>query len=278
MTVQTHSFHIGDFHCIAINDGDLFMGPSSIFFGGSSPDELTAALKQYNLSAEGLNLPCTCLYIDTGESHVLIDSGSGHETKHSQLGQLFAGLEQEAISTESITHVILSHGHWDHVGGCADSAGNLLFPNARFVMLEAEWTYWVNAKPEQGGSMLPLVQARLRAIQPRLDFINLKQDIISGIRAIFTPGHTFNHVSFEIQSNNETLICIMDVMDHPLQVEYSNWGAEWDDDHQKSVESRQAILKLATEKQALVHGFHFPYPGLGHVKEADGRRVWQALE
>lgn len=277
MTIQTHPFTIGDFQCIAINDGDLKMGPTSIFFSGASPDELDAALNQYNLPKDGLNLACTCLYINTGKHQVLIDCGSGTESSHHQLGKLFAGLEQNNISTESITHVLLSHGHWDHVGGCATNEGELLFPNARFAMVQGEYQYWMNETPQSETDSLHMTQARLKAIKSQLDFIDPSKEIISGIRAIHTPGHTADHISFEISSNNETLICIMDVMDHPIQVEYPNWGAEWDFDRQKSIESRHTILKLAVEKDALVHGFHFPFPGLGKVNQEDKKYMWQPV-
>jgi len=277
MTVQTQPFTVGDFQCIAINDGDLKMGPTSIFFAGASPHELDSALKQYNLASDGLNLACSCLYINTGKEQILIDCGSGADSGHEQLGKLFAALEQADISTENITHVLLSHGHWDHVGGCSDNAGNLRFSNARFAMVQGEYDFWMNETPDSDSDTLHMTQIRLKAINPHLDFIDINEEILSGVRAIETPGHTMHHISFEISSNGETLICIMDLMDHPLQVEYPQWGAEWDIDHQKSIESREAILKLATEKDALIHGFHFPFPGLGRISQKDDKNVWVAL-
>jgi glyoxylase-like metal-dependent hydrolase (beta-lactamase superfamily II) len=278
ISIQTHPFALGNFNCIAINDGNLMMGPTSIFFGGSTPDELDIALKEYNLTQDGLNLACTILFVDTGENRILIDCGSGLTTEHHELGQLFAGLEQEGIGADSITYVLLSHGHWDHVGGCADSAGNLLFPNARFAMMQAEWQHWLDAIPEsENDSSLKLTQDRLNAIKSKLDFIEPNEEVIHGIRAINTPGHTAYHISFEITSNDETLICTMDTMDHPLQIEYSTWSAEWDVDPKKSIESRQDILQLATEKNALVHGFHFPFPGLGYITEEGDKRIWKPI-
>lgn len=281
MTVQTHHFTIGNFNCIAINDGMLKLGPTSTFFSGSTPDELDSALNKYNLGTDGINLACTCLFIDTGEHRVLIDCGAGESPRYSEhfsgLGKLFAGLEQEGITTDRITHVLISHGHWDHLGGCADDKGNLLFPNARFAIAEGEYQDWINAVPESEEDTLHITQDRLKAIKPQLDFIDPDGKIVKGIRAINTPGHTSYHISFEITSGDETLICTIDALDHPLQVEHSTWSAEWDVDQQKSIESRQHILQLAAEKNALVHGFHFSFPGLGHITSEDDKWTWQAL-
>jgi glyoxylase-like metal-dependent hydrolase (beta-lactamase superfamily II) len=134
MTTKTHRFKLGDFNCIAINDGDLTMGPSRIFFEGSTPDELNAALQKHNLTPQHLVIPCTILLVDTGEHRVLLDCGTGQLAEHPDLGHLAEGLAQENITLDSITHVILTHGHFDHVVGVADDSNQPIFPIALYVM------------------------------------------------------------------------------------------------------------------------------------------------
>lgn len=273
MTTETQRFKVGDFDCIAINDGNLTMGPSKIFFNGSTPDELAAALQKHNLKPQALVIPCTIVLIDTGEHRVLLDCGSGQMAEYPHLGHLLAGLQQENVAVESITHVILTHGHFDHVVGVADNNGKSLFPNVRYVMAEKEWQYWTDEANEGG-----MTRLRLLAIKDQLDLIEADVDVVTGIRALATPGHTYHHISVQVISGDDMLVCTIDTIDHPLQGEHPTWGAEWDVDREKSIASRRRILEMASDNNALVHGFHFPFPGLGRFKRDGDIWTWEAAE
>jgi glyoxylase-like metal-dependent hydrolase (beta-lactamase superfamily II) len=273
MTItETHRFKVGDFNCIAINDGYLTMGPSRIFFNGSTSDELAAALKKHNLAPQHLIIPCTILLVDTGTHRVLFDCGTGHVAEHPTLGHLAEGLAQENITLDSITHVLLTHGHFDHVAGVANDDNQPTFPNARYVMAQKEWQYATDAANNFG-----YTRTRLLAIQDRLDLIEPDADVVPGIRALATPGHTWHHLAVQVTSGDDMLVCTIDTIDHPLQGEHPTWGADWDYDRQQSTASRRRILALASDNNALVHGFHFPFPGLGHFKRVGDVWEWEAL-
>lgn len=276
MTTQTFRLQHGDLNITAINDGYLFMGPSRIFFNGASPAELKPVLDKYGISSDGINLSCTCLVVETPKYRVLIDCGAGDNSRHSQLGQLMAGLKQAAIDPASIDYVVLSHGHFDHVVGCTKPSGEINFPNARYVMDRQEWQYW--ALDEPADSVAPAIRQNLLSIRGQLDLVDADAEIAEGLRLIKTAGHTFNHCSVEISWGDASLICPVDCFDHPLQVEYPQWGAEWDDNQAQSVESRRHILQLASEKNALVHGFHFDFPGFGKVKTQGDTYLWESQQ
>jgi glyoxylase-like metal-dependent hydrolase (beta-lactamase superfamily II) len=96
--------------------------------------------------------------------------------------------------------------------------------------------------------------------------------------ALATPGHTHHHISVQVTSGNAMMVCTIDTIDHPLQGEHPTWGAEWDVDREKSIASRRRILEMASDNNALVHGFHFPFPGLGYFKRDGDIWTWEAAE
>lgn len=268
--IETHQFKLGNFNCTVINDGYITIGPTSVFFAGASSEELQQALAEHKLDARSMTIPCSCLLVDTGEHRILVDCGSGGELGgyEAELGFLLEGLESIGTQPEQITHVILSHGHFDHIAAMADNNGTPTFANASYVMARDEWNYWVTETDDSS-----LMHRKLTGIKPQLHLVKPDADILDGVRVLHTPGHTYDHLSVEFESNGEVLLCPIDTMDHPLQGQHSTWGANWDVDKEKAAESRERILKRAVKKNALVHGFHFPFPGLGKFR-FDGA-VWQ---
>ncbi len=261
MAVETYRFKLGDFDCIAINDGILDNIDTPNFFAGSTPDELQVGLARHGITTPKLPIPVIILYVNTGTHQILIDSGCGAATDP-KLGLLLAGLQAEGVQPDAIDIVTLSHGHWDHVAGNTVADGSLAFPNARYVMDRAEYAYWT----EQGNPAdNDIVYHNLIAVKDQLDLIEPNAEIVPGLQAIATPGHTLHHTSFVLTSGFETLYCLIDVVDHPLHFEEIGWTPNWDLQPEQSVDSRQRIFSAAVQENALVHGLHLPFPGLGRL-------------
>lgn len=275
--VEIHKFKLGNFNCTVINDGNLRMGPTSIFFDGATKSELEPVLAEHNLSPDALNIPCSCLLVDTGTERILVDCGSGGESNglDGELGYLFVGLKALDISTDDISHVILTHGHFDHIAACADNDGVPIFANATYVMARDEWDYWVTETHQQGNDSL---HRKLMGIKDQLQLLQPDAEMLKGVQLLHTPGHTYYHICVEFESDGEVLLCTIDTMDHPLQGQHPTWGANWDLDTEKSIQSRYSMLERAVDKNALVHGFHFPFPGLGHFIADGNVWGWQAVD
>jgi glyoxylase-like metal-dependent hydrolase (beta-lactamase superfamily II) len=270
MATETHRFQVGQYQCIAINDGYIDTIPAADFFDGAGAEDLQTAFIQHGINRRTLRIPVTILYINTGTNRLLIDTGGGPDTQP-ETGNLIGGLRAEGIEPEDIDTVILSHGHWDHVGGNTDAAGELAFPKARYVMVREEYDYW--AKMDDL-ARFPIIYRNLTAIREQARLIGADEEIVPGVQAIPAPGHTPHHSVFAITSGSETLYCLMDTIDHPLHFEQIEWKPNWDELPQQSVETRRVLFGRASREKALIHGCHLPFPGLGRLKET-GVDSWQ---
>lgn len=271
MTTETYHFKVGDFNCIAINDGYLDSIAANEFFDGAQRHELQTAFEQHNVPPGNLPIPVIILYIDTGDHRILVDTGCGRDEDDPKVGLLMSLLKFEGIKPEGIDTVVLSHGHWDHLGGNTNPDGRLAFPNARYVIARNEYTYWITeADPQENA----ITFKNLTYIREQVDLIGPDDEIVPGMRAIHTPGHTLHHTSFAVTSGDDTLYCLIDTVDHPIHFEHIDWTPSWDLDREQSIESRHKLFGQAARENALVHGFHLPFPGLGHLTET-GPDSWR---
>lgn len=279
MSARTFSFDFSQFKCVSISDGIQPINAELLptFFAGSSAEDLALALNNHGISPDHYELQCNCFLIDTGESRILVDSGGG-PFFDPHLGRLVSGLKRAGYDPGDIDFVVLTHGHRDHVCGGVAQDDSILFPNAKHVMVRGEWEYWVKLSDDEITKMAHAEDIRfarhcLKAIEPQLELIDAGDEIAPGVRTLASPGHTRNHISVEAISEDRTLICVADTMDLPIHIENSSWHPAWDELPETAIATRRSLLRRAVERKALLHGFHFPFPGLGYAREdADGWR------
>lgn len=278
MTIERYRFKVGDFDCIAATDGLAPREDARFLFRNPSDEELGQVLKSHNLQPNHIPSSVTCLTIDTGQNRILIDTGFGAEVRPG-MGKLLGNLQAEDIQLEDIDTVILSHGHPDHIGGSTNDDGRPNFPNARYMMWKTEWDYWTS---EETLAQVPEVRAKfarenLFPLQDRFDLIKHEEEIRPGIRAISAPGHSPGHMIVEISSANEKLFFFADTALHPIHLEHPDWFAVVDNNPEQVLPTRHRLFNLAATEQALVLGYHFEFPGLGHVIPKGKTWQWQPI-
>lgn len=144
MNITVYPFHIGTIECTIISDGSFaYPQPGQLFFDEVPVQQLNAALTEHTIDPttwESYLSPYPSLLIKSGERLILVNTGAG--TLAPTTGQLLSNLRTIGVTPEQIDTVVLTHGHADHIGGNLDSAGQLAYPNARWIMSHAEWDYW----------------------------------------------------------------------------------------------------------------------------------------
>lgn len=290
MNNDIYRFKLGDFQCIAVSDGThtysppTFPPPAAFLFSNAPRERLEETLREHNLYpeqwAEWVS-PYICLAVNTGEHQVLVDTGAGDLAPST--GKLLQNLQAAGIAPEDIDTVIMTHGHPDHIGGNTDSEGRPTFPKARYVMWKDEWDFWTSGQAEAKLDehvrevLLKFARKNLPPIQDQLELVNHETEIVPGIRALAAPGHTPGHMALAISSRGERLLCISDLVLHPIHLEEPEWYAAVDFTAEQVVATRRRILTMAATEKDLVLGFHFPFPGLGHVSQSGDTWQWQPI-
>ena len=284
MDTETYRFKVGTFECIAVSDG-TFAYPDHSFFVNAPKERLEQVLREHNLQPGEIIAPWICLWINTGQHRVLVDTGGGAGLLTS-VGKLLPNLQAEEIKALDIDTVILTHGHPDHIGGNTDAEGKPVFSNARYVMWKDEWEFWTSdpdlAQLKVGEDlkqlMLALARKNLPPIQGQLYLVDRETEILPGIHAISAPGHTPGHMALTISSGSEQLLYISDAVLYPIHLEQPDWYPAFDLAPEQAMATRRQLLDRVATEEALVIACHFPFPGLGHVIQKGEAWWWQAIE
>jgi glyoxylase-like metal-dependent hydrolase (beta-lactamase superfamily II) len=273
-----YRFKVGAFECTVVSDGPLKLGTvSAAMFKGYTQariDEILAA----NFLSNDFLIEQNALVVNTGEKLVLIDTGIGFRKVYGpRSGRLLANLRGAGIDPGSIDVVALSHAHPDHVWGLVSEDGKPNFPNAQIHITQADLEFWTDegklSHPALGPAIGPL-RNTLLPLRDRMIFLKDGQDVVSGVQALSSPGHTVGHTSFVISSQGSAIVNIADLGHLPL-LQMENPRAEFarDTDPKQGVSSRLRVFDLVASRKIPIVAYHFPWPGIGHIaKRGEGYR------
>jgi glyoxylase-like metal-dependent hydrolase (beta-lactamase superfamily II) len=281
----TFRFQLGRLSCLAIMDNRPSY-PVGMFLTNLPEGRYESLLHEQGHDTEDVALPYTCLLIDTGRERVLVDTGIGPAGVGPGPGRLVDLLRAEGMGPQEISTVILSHGHPDHIGGCLNPDGKPAFSNARYVMLRAEWDFWMSGPSLDEmpldesfkTMMLAAAQRNLPGIQGQVDLLHPDTEIVPGITAIAAFGHSPAQMGVEISSEGERLLFVADAIILPLHLEYPELISVVDHQPSEMVATRIRLLEKAAREKCLVATSHFDFPGLGHVATKRERWEWRPIE
>ena len=103
-------------------------------------------------------------------------------------------------------------------------------------------------------------------MRDRIVFIKDGQEVIPGMQALSTPGHTVGHTSFAISAQNSSIVYIGDLGHQPLlQMENPRVEFARDTDPKEGVASRLSVFDIVAIGKIPIVAYHFPWPGIGHI-------------
>lgn len=267
-------FSLGDAKVTVVSDG-WFSQPISGLAINAPEDEKMAALAAHYLAPEENYAHTNHLYVEIGEARVLVDVGSGGRFMPTS-GRLMANLEAAGIDASEITHVVITHAHPDHIWGIRDDFDEAVIPDAEYIIGAQEHGYWLQdglvdaVAPEDQQFVVGAINS-LTADGVEWTLSEDGQEIVPGVRFLATPGHTAGHMAVQVESAGETLIALGDAMTHAwFNFAHPEWINGIDADEETTIASRLRLLDMAATDRIALLGYHFPFPGVGHVVRDEG--------
>jgi len=279
-----YRYKVGTIEVTVVNDGVSRMPVTDDFVSNVPKAEVTAALTDLFMDPAIYAGPYNPIVINTGSKLVLVDTGTGEGAFKSSggiNGRLLLGLAAAGIDPAAIDAVIISHYHGDHINGLLRADGSLAFANAEVLVPAPEHAFWMD-DGEMSRASKPRVQAGFKNVRRVMSGAVLKRvrtyawdkEVIPGVTAIGTPGHTPGHTSLVIGSGGRQVFVQGDVTHAPfLFARHPGWHFMLDVDPVVAETTRRKVYDMLVSDRMLVQGFHYPFPALGHVeKNGEGYR------
>ncbi|MFO7648563.1 MBL fold metallo-hydrolase [Halomonas sp. 3H] len=233
----------------------------------------------------GVQTAVNAFLVHTGDHLVLVDAGSA-ACFGPTLGQVEANLRASGYAPEEVDTLLMTHLHPDHVCGLVDGEGRPVYPNAELRTSRGDADFWLSesraeAVPEEERAFFDMAR---NAVAPyreagRFSTFEPGDELLPGIQARDTHGHTPGHASFLFEGEDDEILVWGDVVhSYGVQFDDPSVAIEFDTDPEQAIATRQAVLEGAAEDAHWVAGAHLPFPGIGHViREGEGYR-WLPVE
>jgi glyoxylase-like metal-dependent hydrolase (beta-lactamase superfamily II) len=238
--------------------------------GGAMFGVVPKPLWQRRIGADDRNriqLGMRCLLIEHESGLVLIDTGAGNKENEKfyeiygieNVGEpgptwLENGVRAAGFTPDDVKLVINSHLHFDHAGGNtqrdADGAVRPAFRNARYVVQRREYEWATHTNERTAASYFDHNYVPLHETG-QLELLDGETEIVAGIRAIPTPGHTPGHHGLLLENGGERAFYIADLVPTAHHLPLA-WIMGYDVEPMVTLESKRRMLARAVAEQWLV--------------------------
>lgn len=264
---------VGEATVQTLSDGTL-SSPLAFMLPKAPRPEIEALFASAGQPAEAGPIPTHASLVRTGKEVVLIDAGAGSSFQDTA-GRLGEALEAAGVARESVTRVVFTHAHPDHLWGAIDDFDDSeRFPNATYTVPAEEWDFWtrddVETRVPDWLKGLAIGSRRtLRRLEARMERRRAGESILPGLTYVATPGHTPGHASVLVESGRAQVLVGGDALSHALiSFRRPAWPFGSDLDRDRAARTRLSLLdRLAQERTTLV-GFHLPGSGIGLVERS----------
>ncbi|MCC6965007.1 MAG: MBL fold metallo-hydrolase [Nitrospira sp.] len=272
---------LGAFDIYPVTDGRFRLD------GGAMFGVVPKALWQTCCPADEQNripLSLTCLLIRAHGKHVLVDTGLG-DKEDAKFRSIFAvertpplqqSLRQHGLSRDDIQLVVNTHLHFDHAGGNTATDENSgitpAFPKATYYVQQGEYEDAIHSNERTRASyrrdnFTPVADAHQWA------FLQGDTELLPGVTAILTPGHTRSHQSVKVESEGRVAFFLGDLIPTASHLPLP-YIMGYDLNPVQTLDSKRRVLERACEEQWLLIFEHDPLIQAGYVsKNVDGKYV-----
>ena len=265
---------IGRFDIAMLTDG-LWLNDGGCMFGVVPRD-----LWQREHPADDHNrirLSLTCPLIMSGRDAILVDTGIGNRLSaverkifdHGE-GWLLDGLHALGMEPGDITHVMLTHLHFDHCGGIVrrrpSGALERAFPRARLIIQRGELEIARHSQNERLRAAYRHIEECLKPVEASIEVIDGDIEIIAGVTARVTGGHTTEHQAAVVEAEGGCFVHLGDIVPTRSHMR-GPWNQSFDLDAVRTMEAKADYLA-----RAAAHGWWVSFAHDERVLAARVRR------
>lgn len=268
---RAQTLSTGSAELIVVSDGNLTL-PMGFAFPDAPQAELERLLAENGMATDALTPDCNVTLVRSGDRLAIFDVGAGPNFMPTA-GKLVESLEAAGVDPADVTDVVITHAHPDHLWGLVDDFDELVFPEAAYHIGRTEWDFWsspdaMSQVAEDRQNFVVGAQNRFAYLEDRINHIADSDEVLPGIEAVATPGHTPGHMSFVVHGAEPVMIVGDAITNSVLSFAHPEWKTASDQDQDQGVATRVAMIdRLASERMRAI-GFHFPHPGAGHVERS----------
>ena len=267
-----YALRVGEIGVLVISDGVLPL-PTSTMTTNVDPAARAAWFDEMFLSRDTFDWALNVAVVRSGDRTIFIDSGVGSEFPNfPRAGQSIRRLEAAGVDLSSLTDIVITHMHMDHVGGLiGKGVKQRLRPDVKIHVAEAEVKFW--EAPDFSRTVMPSpIPDVLRSVANRfaneyrsqLRTFAEEAEVAPGVLVRRTGGHTPGHSVVCLSSGGEKLTFAGDAI-FPVGFDHPDWQNGFEHDPEESVRVRIRLLREVAEGGALLLASHLPFPSVCRV-------------
>ncbi|WP_373981861.1 MBL fold metallo-hydrolase [Achromobacter sp. JD417] len=276
-----YAVQIGDIDALVVSDGVLPL-PTSTMATNADPADLADWLDHMYMPPDAFDWPLNVMVARSGEQTILIDAGLGGQFPgFPRAGQFPQRLQSAGIALESVTDVIITHMHMDHVGGLlVPGVKERLRKDVRIHVNATEVAFWTS--PDFTQTVMPKpVPAVLRSTatsfyetyREQIQVFEDRKEVAPGVIVRLTGGHTPGHCVVDLISDGDRLTFAGDAV-FPVAFDHPEWHNGFEHDPVESARVRLALFNELAQNKGLLVAAHLPFPSVGRVAKEGAAFRW----
>jgi glyoxylase-like metal-dependent hydrolase (beta-lactamase superfamily II) len=267
-----YALQVGEIDVLVFSDGVMPL-PTETMSTNVAPAVRAAWFKDMFLGPDMFDWALNVLVVRSGDQTILVDAGLGGQFPgFPRAGQFPQRLAAAGIDLASVTDVVVTHMHMDHVGGLlVDAVKDRLRPDLRVHVAAAEVDFWKSPDFSRTSMPAPVPDALrsaaeqfLKKYHNQLRTFGEEYEVAPGVVVQRTGGHTPGHSVVRLMSGGERLTFAGDAI-FPVGFEHPDWHNGFEHDPEEATRVRVGLLREVAANGELLVATHLSFPSVCRV-------------